>query len=97
LIAAKDMECAAMHEGHTWEVDLDFIGLAASSFLLLFGSHIDVIQDRSMGKWHPNKLFRRYWQRDLWGLLFDSQLNFNSSTDRYCLHEIRGDFTLKVS
>ncbi len=91
-IAAEDMECAAMREGRTWGVDLDLFGLAASSFLLLFGSHMDVIQDRSTGKWRPNKSFRRYWQRDLWDLLFDSLLNFDSSTDKYCLREIRADF-----
>jgi hypothetical protein len=91
-IAAEDMECAAMREGRNWGVDLDFFGLAASSFILLFGSHMDVIQDRSTGKWRPNKSFRRYWQRDLWSLLFDSLLNFDSSTDNYCLSEIRAHF-----
>jgi hypothetical protein len=91
-IAAEDMECAAMREGRHWGVDLDFFGLAASSFLLLFGSHMEVVQVRSTGKWRPNKSFRRYWQRELWDLLFDSLLNFDSSTDEYCLREIRARF-----
>ena len=91
-IAAEDMECGAMREGRRWGVDLDFFGLAASSYILLFGSHMEVIQERSTGKWRPNKSFRRYWECDLWKLLFDSLLNFNSNTDKYCLKEIRSHF-----
>lgn len=91
-IAAEDMECAAMREGRHWGVDLDFFGLAASSYILLFGSHIEVVQDRSTRKWRTNKSLRRYWQRELWDLLFDSLLNFDSSTDKYCLGEIRARF-----
>jgi hypothetical protein len=91
-IAAEDMECVAMREGRQWGVDLDFFGLAASSYILLFGSHIEVIQDRSTRKWRTNKSFRRYWQRELWDLLFNSLLNFDSSTNKYCLGEIRAHF-----
>eukprot|EP00578_Thalassiosira_sp_NH16_P014046 CAMPEP_0181126148 /NCGR_PEP_ID=MMETSP1071-20121207/27454_1 /TAXON_ID=35127 /ORGANISM="Thalassiosira sp., Strain NH16" /LENGTH=1409 /DNA_ID=CAMNT_0023211689 /DNA_START=213 /DNA_END=4439 /DNA_ORIENTATION=- len=65
-IAAEDMECVAMRKGLPWGVDLDFFGLAASSFILLFGSHIEIVQDRSTGKWRLSKSFRRYWQKDLW-------------------------------
>jgi hypothetical protein len=91
-IAAEDMECVAMREGRHWGVDLDFFGVAASSFILLFGSHIEVIQDRSTRKWRPNKPFRRYWQREIWDHLFDSLLNFDSKTDKYCLGEVRAHF-----
>lgn len=88
-IAAEDMECVAMRKGLSWGVDLDFYGIAASSFLLLFGSHMEVTQDRSTGKWRPHKSFRRYWQRELWTLLFDTLLNFDSSTDKYAVGDIR--------
>lgn len=90
-IAAEDMECGSMRKGLSWGVDLDFFGLAASSFILLFGSHMEVAEDRS-GRWCPNKKVRRYWQRDLWNLLFDSLLNFDSRTDKYCLRDIRVAF-----
>lgn len=91
-IAAEDMECGAMRDGRRWGVDLDFFGLAASSYLLLFGSHMEVVQERSTGKWRPKKSFRRYWRCELWGILFDSLLNFDSSADKYCLQEIRSRF-----
>ena len=88
-IAAEDMECVAMRKGLPWGIDLDFYGVAASSFILLFGSHLEVTQDRSSGKWRPHKSFRRYWQRDLWTLLFDTLLNFDSSSDDYAIGNIR--------
>ena len=88
-IAAEDMECVSMRKGLPWGVDLDFFGLAASSYLLLFGSHMEVVEERGTGKWKPTKPFRRYWQRDLWKSLFDFLLNFDSSSDQYCLRDIR--------
>lgn len=93
-IAAEDMECGSMRDGKSWGIDLDLFGLAASSYLLLFGSHMEVTKDRSNGKWRPNKSFRRYWQQELWSPLFDSLLNFDSkSTGEYCLRDLRIAFT----
>ncbi|KAL7527624.1 hypothetical protein ACHAXR_002046 [Thalassiosira sp. AJA248-18] len=88
-IAAEDMECGSMRKGLPWGVDLDFFGLAASSFILLFGTHMEVVEDRRSGKWRIHKPLRRYWQRELWSCLFDSLLNFDSNTDNYCLRDIR--------
>lgn len=91
-VAAEDMECGSMREGRSWGVDLDFFGLAASAFILLFGSHIEVKQDRTSRKWCLSKRLRRYWQVNLWEDLFDTLLNFDSSSDRYCLSELRVAF-----
>lgn len=87
-VAAEDMECGSMREGRYWGIDLDFYGLAASAFILLFGSHMEATQGRSR-KWRLPKSLRRYWQRELWNNLFYSLLNFDSSSDRYCLSDIR--------
>ena len=91
-VAAEDMECGSMRKGLPWGIDLDFFGLAASSFLLLFGIHMEVIEDRRSGKWRIHKPLRRYWQKDLWSSLFDALLNFDSSSDEYCLRDIRQSF-----
>ena len=97
-IAAEDRECASIcNKGMSWGVDLDLFGLAASSFTLMFGSHIKVTEDKRSGKWSLEKLFRRYWQRDLWSDIFDSLLNFNPSSDEYCLRDIRIAFDDYIS
>ena len=91
-IAAEDMECVSMQKGLPWGVDLDLYGVAASSFILLFGSHMEVTQGTG-SKWRPHKSLRRYWQKELWSCLFDALLNFDSSTDTYAdIGDIRTRF-----
>ena len=91
-IAAEDMECGTMREGLPWGVDLDYFGLCASAFILLFGTHMEVVKDKASGSWRPHKTLRRYWQKDLWQSLFDSLLNFDLSSERKCLREVRAAF-----
>eukprot|EP00804_Cyclotella_cryptica_P024138 CCRYP_015577-RA/>CCRYP_015577-RA protein AED:0.13 eAED:0.13 QI:0/1/0.66/1/1/1/3/321/1383 len=88
-VAAEDMESKAMRQGLPWGVDLDFFGLCASSYILLFGSHIEVVQDKATGRLRLKKLLRRYWQRDLWQRYFETLLNFDTQSDEYCLRDIR--------
>jgi len=91
-IAAEDMECGTMREGLPWGVDLDYFGLCASAFILLFGSHMEVVKDKSTGNWRLNKILRRYWQKDLWQSLFHSLLNFELGSERKCLRDLRAAF-----
>ena len=91
-IAAEDMECGKMREGLPWGVDLDYFGLCASAFILLFGSHMEVVRDNSTGNWRLNKVLRRYWQKDLWQSLFHSLLNFDLGSERKCLRDLRVAF-----
>jgi checkpoint serine/threonine-protein kinase len=91
-IAAEDMECGTMREGLPWGVDLDYFGLCASAFILLFGSHMEVVRDKSTGNWRLNKILRRYWQKDLWQSLFHSLLNFDLGSERKCLRDLRVAF-----
>lgn len=90
--AAEDMECKAMRQGLPWGVDLDFYGLCASSYILLFGSHMEVVQDKATGKLKLKRLLRRYWQRELWQNYFESLLNYDSCSSAHCLRDIRVAF-----
>ena len=87
-VAAEDMECKAMRQGLPWGFDLDFYGLCASSYILLFGSHMEVVQDENTGKLKLKRLLRRYWQRDLWQKYFDTLLNFGARSSDNCLHDL---------
>ena len=88
-VAAEDMECGTMRQGLPWGVDLDYFGLCASSHILLFGSHMEVAQDKSTGRFHLQKTFRRYWKRDLWQMYFDALLNFDVASENDVLRDIR--------
>lgn len=91
-IAAEDMECGNMREGLPWGIDLDYFGVCASAFLLLFSSHMEVFKDKSTGSWRLQKALRRYWQRDLWQSFFHSLLNFDLRSERKCLRDLRAAF-----
>lgn len=86
--AAEDMECRSMRQGLPWGVDLDYFGLCASSCILLFGDHMEVVQDKATGRLKLKKLLRRYWQRDLWSNFFDVLLNNDVSSDSNCLQDL---------
>ena len=91
-VAAEDTECVAMRESRPWGIDQDLFGLCSSAHLLLFGSHIEVTEEKSTSKWRQRKAFRRYHQQDLWNRFFDTLINYDSSTDEYCIPGIRAQF-----
>ena len=86
--AAEDMECKSMPQGSPWGVDLDYFGLCASACILLFGDHMEVVEDKATGKLKLKKLLRRYWQRDLWSSFFDILLNNDASSNSTCLQDL---------
>ena len=96
-VAAEDMECGTMRRGLPWGVELDLFGLCASSFILLFGSHMEVVQDKNNGRWRLQKSFRRYWEKDLWQLFFDTLLNFDPHSKEKSLNNIRISFDEYIS
>ena len=76
--AEEDMMCVAMRKGRPWSYDADTFGICASAHVLLFGNHIELIQNGK--RWMPRQSFKRYWQRDLWTELFDTLLNSDEGT-----------------
>jgi checkpoint serine/threonine-protein kinase len=89
----KDMECISMREHKSWSLDLDTYGLCASAYVLLFGSHMEVCKESATNLWKTTKPLRRYWNRTLWNLLFDTLLNGgNEQSQPKRLNEIRFSF-----
>eukprot|EP00978_Attheya_sp_CCMP212_P038913 scaffold197559_cov51-Attheya_sp.AAC.1 len=83
--AGEDMACVAMREERGWGCDIDTYGLCASVHILLYGIHMEVEKDTTTQRWRPHKPFRRYWQKQLWGELFDTLLNFDR-TSKHASH-----------
>lgn len=79
--ANKDMECVAMREDVSWSFDADTFGICASIHVLLWGKHMEIVQDTSTKRWMPRETIRRYWQRDLWTELFDTLLNLDEASE----------------
>ncbi len=72
----EEMACPAMRRGLEWCYDVDMFGICSSAHVLLFSSHIHIVQDYSTKRWKLSSPLRRYWQRDLWHNVFDTLLNF---------------------
>ena len=77
--AQKDMRCIAMRAGRPWSFDIDTYGILCSAHVLLFGTHLEVLEDKNK-RWKTVNSFRRYWQRDLWHEIFDILLNVDDAT-----------------
>ncbi|KAG9242870.1 Mad3/BUB1 homology region 1-domain-containing protein [Calycina marina] len=75
-------DCAEMRELRPWTYQIDYHGLAGIIHSMLFGKYIDTIADKAAGigagsskKWRTREGFKRYWQTEIWGVVFDLLLN----------------------
>ena len=89
--AAQDMACPAMRNEEPWCLETDAYGIVASSFLLLYGSHLDIVETAD-GKWTPTKKLRRYWEASLWNRIFRDLINGTSDELPALMETIRKEF-----
>jgi checkpoint serine/threonine-protein kinase len=75
----EDMRCVAMRRSLPWSFDIDTFGACAAAHVLLFGTHIQIEVNRQK-RWIPSKPFKRYHQKELWSLIFDTLLNLEPVT-----------------
>jgi len=62
-----------MREGRPWRHHIDYFGVAATVYCLLFGRYMEVFQSR--GRWAPMGSYKRWWKVGLWKKFFDEFLN----------------------
>lgn len=60
--------------GCPWTFQSDIYGMLNVVHCLLHNDYMEVEQDDNQ-KWMPRKKFKRYWQQDMWKLLFSNLLN----------------------
>ena len=72
-----------MREKKAYRHHIDYFGIAAIAYCLLFGQYLDVKKDRS-GLWGLKSNLKRWWKVDFWKSFFDEFLNINVM-DRDCL------------
>lgn len=68
-------------QGRGWTVELDYYGILDVLHQLLFSTPMDITLDESTGRYRPSAKFARFWQKNLWGPLFDQLLNSEGRTD----------------
>lgn len=75
-------DCAEMRELRPWTHQIDYHGLANIVHTMLFGKYIDTVANQSAGvgaggqkSWRIKEGLKRYWQTEIWGMVFDLLLN----------------------
>ena len=71
-----------MREKRPYRHHIDYFGIAAISYCLLFGQYIQI--KKSNDRWAPKTNFKRWWNVEFWKLFFDEFLNL-SVVDRKCM------------
>jgi len=77
-IAAQDLESPSMRSNRNWSYDIDAFGVCVCASTILYGSYVEVRKDHSSRQWCLAKPLRRYWQKQLWNMLFSAFLNLRT-------------------
>lgn len=67
-------DCPEMREGKPWAYQADYHGVAGIAHVLLHGKYMETAVDAA-GWRRPVAPWKRYWQGEMWGKLFDLLLN----------------------
>ena len=77
VIKTDGLICPEMREERGWREHLDYHGLAATAYLLLFTDYMDIV--RAGDRWEAKGSFKRWWQQELWKEFFHEFLNIKVS------------------
>jgi len=74
IVKTDGLKCVEMREGRRWRHHIDFYGIAAIAYTLLFGTYMDVVKHK--GVWEVKGSFKRFWKStELWKAMFGEFLN----------------------
>jgi len=62
-----------MREGKPWREHVDYFGVCATAYCLLFGTYLDVVKVGEF--WMAKGSYKRWWQAELWKDFFHEFLN----------------------
>lgn len=92
-------ECNEIREKRPWTNQIDLYGVAGTVHVMLFGKYIESVPvRRSEGPTDNNmtrtyrirETFKRYWEREIWGDVFD--LLLNPGAERWAaMEDVQGD------
>merc|ERR1712115_591563 len=67
------LTCPEMREGIGWREHLDYFGVAATAYLLLFTTYMDIVKVGD--RWEAKGSFKRWWNIEIWKEFFAEFLN----------------------
>lgn len=66
-------QCTEMLSNKPWNYQIDYFGVAATVYCMLFGTYMKVKNEK--GVWKPESLFKRLPHLDMWSEFFHTMLN----------------------
>ena len=87
IVETSGLKSVEMREKRPWRHHIDYFGVAAVAYCLLFGQYMEVSKVR--GRWAPRGSFKRWWKTDFWKKFFDEILNLQGA-DKKCLPSLTG-------
>jgi len=75
VVKTDGIMCTEMKEGRPWRHHIDYYGLAAISYCLLFGSYLDTVKVGS--HYEVKGSYKRWWQQELWKEFFYEFINIS--------------------
>jgi len=82
VVETSGLKSVEMMEKRPWRHHIDYFGVAAVAYCLLFGQYMEVVKVR--GRWAPRGSYKRWWKTDFWKRFFDEFLNLQGA-DKKCL------------
>jgi len=82
IVETSGLKTVEMREKRPWRHHIDYFGVAAVVYCLLFGQYMEVTKVR--GRWVPKGTYKRWWKVDFWKRFFDEFLNIKGA-DKECL------------
>ena len=70
-----------MREEKPYRHHIDYFGIVAVAYCLLFGQYIDI--KKSGGRWMLKTSLKRWWSTDFWREFFDEFLNLDGLDRRW--------------
>jgi len=82
VVETSGLKTVEMREKRPWRHHIDYFGIAAVTYCLLFGQYMEVTKVK--GRWAPRGSYKRWWKTDFWKKFFDEFLNLRGA-DKKCL------------
>jgi len=87
VVKTEGLKCIEMREGRRWREHIDYFGIAAIAYCMLYGSYIDVVKKKDV--WEVKGNLRRWWKAaDLWKQFFHEFINIKD-TNKASLPSLR--------
>ncbi|XP_023323367.1 mitotic checkpoint serine/threonine-protein kinase BUB1 [Eurytemora carolleeae] len=78
-VKTDGIRCIEMREGREWREHIDYYGIAATAYCLLFGTYMEVVKTKDV--WEVKGSYKRFFKAtELWKQFFHEFLNIKDTS-----------------